>query len=304
MDSKDIINSKKQIEKLNTNKSKNKLIDIKSCYIMKKIFHNIQKRIYLVIIKYNINIQKRLNININNYKDFSELYSSIKLEIIPIQKKYGHFINIKEDDKKYFHIYFNDNKEEIKKTKLNKDDKVSKINIIIDHQIKSFESLFFHCICIESINFKKFYRNNITNMNGMFSECSLLKEINLSNFNTINVTDMMGMFDQCSSLKKLNLSNFNTDNATNMSGMFFRCSSLKELNLSNFNTKNVTHMSFMFSECSSLKELNLSNFNTDNVINMKYMFDRCSDKLKLKIRSQYRNFNETAFDDYNFDSNN
>ena len=63
MDSKDIINSKKQIERLNTNKSKNKLIDIKSFYIMKKIFHNIQKRIYLLIIKYNINIQKRLNIN-------------------------------------------------------------------------------------------------------------------------------------------------------------------------------------------------------------------------------------------------
>ena len=63
-------------------------------------------------------------------------------------------------------------------------------------------------------------------------------------------------------------------------------------------------MNLMFSECSSLKELNLSNFNTDNVINMKYMFHRCSDELKLKIRIQYKNFNETAFEDCNSDSNN
>ena len=190
MDAKDIIKTEKRIEILNPNKSKNKLIDIKSCYIMKKIFHNIQKRIYLVIIKYNINIQQRLNININNYKEFSELYSSIELEIIPIQNKYGTFININEKDKKYFHIYFNDNKEEMEKTELNEEDKVSKINIIIDHQIKSFNHLFFNCECIESINFKKFYRNNIKDMRSMFSYCSSLKELNLSNFDTNNVTDM------------------------------------------------------------------------------------------------------------------
>ena len=74
-----------------------------------------QKRISLEIIKYNIYIQKRLNININNYKDFSELYSSIEVEIIPFQDEYGEFIKINEENKKYFHIYFNDNKEEIKK---------------------------------------------------------------------------------------------------------------------------------------------------------------------------------------------
>ena len=32
---------------------------------------------------------------------------------------------MEKEEKKYFHIYFNDNKEEIKKTKLNKEDKVS-----------------------------------------------------------------------------------------------------------------------------------------------------------------------------------
>ena len=276
MDSKDIINTEKEIEKLNLIKSKNKFINLKSDYFLKKLFDNIQKRISLKIIKCNINIQKRLNININNYKEFSELYSSIELEIIPIQNKYGSFINIKkEEDKKYFHIYFNDNKKEIKKTKLNEEDKISKINIIIDYQIKSFQGLFLFCKCIESINFKKFYRNNITNMKCMFYGCSFLKEINFSNFITNNVTDMASMFDGCSSLKELNLFHFNTNNVTDMSYLFHKCSSLKELNISNFNTNNVTYMS--------------------------YMFSYCSDELKMKIRSQYKNFKEISFDDCDSD---
>ena len=58
--------------------------------------------------------------------------------------------------------------------------------------------LFWDCKCIESINFKKFYRNNITNMECIFAGCSSLKELNLSNFNTNNVTDMYEMFYGCS----------------------------------------------------------------------------------------------------------
>ena len=234
MESKDITNTEKEIEKSNLNKSKNKFRNIKSNYILKRLFGYMQARISLKIIKYNINLQKKLNININNYKDFSEKFSSIELEIIPIQNEFGSFINIeKEEDKKYFHIYFNDNKEEIKKTELNKEDKILKINIIIDYQIKSFKKLFFNCECIESINFKQFYRNDITNMSYMFSGCSSIKELNLSNCNTNNVINMSYMFSNCSTLKELNISNFNTNNVINMSYMFYKCSSLKELNLSN-----------------------------------------------------------------------
>ena len=86
--------------------------------------------------------------------------------------------------------------------------------------------------------------------------------------------------------------------------MFLKCSSLKKLNLSNFNNNNVTNMDIMFSGCSSLNELNLSNFNTNNITNMNYMLGGCSDELKMKIRSQYKNFQQKAFDKYNFDENN
>ena len=44
MDSKDIINKEKEIEKSNQIKSKNKFIKIKSDYFIQKLFDNIQKK--------------------------------------------------------------------------------------------------------------------------------------------------------------------------------------------------------------------------------------------------------------------
>ena len=55
MNSKDIIKTEKQIEKLNIIKSKNKFINIKSDYFIQKLFNNMKKRLLLDIIKYNIN---------------------------------------------------------------------------------------------------------------------------------------------------------------------------------------------------------------------------------------------------------
>ena len=186
--------------------------NIKSKYILLKIFNNLLKKKSLDIIKYNKNMKDRININIKDYKEYSEIYSLIEIEIKPVKNGYDKFINIKDKDKEYYHIYFNDKEEEIKRNYLNENEKVEKIKIIIDFNIKSFEGLFNNCKCIEYIIFKKFYRNNINNMKSMFCGCTDLKGLNLSNFNTIKVTDMRNMFSECSSLTKLNLSNFNTNN--------------------------------------------------------------------------------------------
>ena len=159
------------------------LRNVNSHYIIQIIFGYMSERKYLETIRYNKSIQKRINININHYKAYSETKTSIELDIIPMKDKYGKFININEEDKKYFHIYFNDNKKkEIETTSLYGDNNVSKISIIIDYQIKSFKGLFSYCECIESIEFKKFCRNNVTNMSYMFNGCSSLKELNLNNF--------------------------------------------------------------------------------------------------------------------------
>ena len=185
-----------EVENIFINAKENKLIKIKSDYFLQMFFNNIPKKISLEIIKYNKNIQKRLNLNINNYKEYSELYSSIEIEIIPMNIKYGQFIHIKDEkDEKYYHIYFNNDKEkEAKKQIFICSDGVSKINIIIDYQVKSLNGLFSYCELNQSINFKKFHRKNIDNMCYMFYNCKKLKEINLSNINTNNVTNMSGMF--------------------------------------------------------------------------------------------------------------
>ena len=100
-----IIKSKGKLKSIGAN---DKLINIKSDYFLRKVFDNIPKKISLEIIKYNKNIQKRLNINISNYKEYSEIFSSIEIEIIPMKKhKYSQFINIFKGYEKYYHIYFN-----------------------------------------------------------------------------------------------------------------------------------------------------------------------------------------------------
>ena len=261
-------NSAKEISK--QIKSNDIFSNIKSKYITQKVLNYLSKKKTMVIIKYNNNIKKRINVNINDYKEYCEKYSSIEIEIIPIKNEYGIFINVKEENKKYYHIYFNNNKGEIDRNYINKDDKVSKINVVVGYQIKSFKELFRDCKCIESMYFKQFYRNNINNMSRMFSNCSSLKEINLSNFNTNDVTDMSRMFNWCLSLK--------------------------EINLINFNTNNVTDMCYMFSFCSSLKEINLSNFNTYNVTNIRYMFSDCTEEIKMKVRIQIKNIDEDTFE--------
>ncbi len=198
MESSNLISKEK--EEKNKINSIVKLANIKSKYILKKIFNNLNKKNLLKIIKYNKNIKKRIDLNINEYKEYSEKFSSIEIEIKPLNYKFGKFINIKPQDKNYFHIYFNNNMKEIERNYINEDEEIKIIKVIIGYQIESLEGLFQSCDCIESINFKIFNRNNINNMGYMFHRCSSLKELDLSNFITDNVKDMSYMFRDCKSL--------------------------------------------------------------------------------------------------------
>ena len=234
------------MEESNT-KSNSIIKNIKSEYFLQKIINNLQKIRSLDIIRYSKKIQKMFNITMKNYKDSSELYSSIKIELIPVGNKFGKFINIpNKEEEKYYHIYFNNIKENINRIDLKENENIKKIEIKIDYQIKSLENLFYQCKCIKSIDFKQFNRNNINNMSSMFYECSSLKEINLNHFNTTNVNLMSDMFNGCSLLEKINLSKFCTNKVNDTSYMFCGCSSLKELNLNNFNTSMLTFMKAMF----------------------------------------------------------
>ena len=113
------LKSKVKVEK-NQLKSTTRYENIKAYYFLEKVFNNLKKGKTLNIVKYNENIKKRINIKNNDYKKYSEKYSSIIIEIKPIRKKYGKFINEKEEI--YYHIYFNNNEEEIKRNYISKNE--------------------------------------------------------------------------------------------------------------------------------------------------------------------------------------
>ena len=137
------LTSKVKVEK-NQLRSTARYENIKANYFLEKVFNNLKKGKKLNIVKYNENIKNRINININHYKEYSEKYSSIEIEIKIANKKYGKFIN-NEKEEIYYHIYFNNNEEEIKRNYINKDEDIKIIRIKIDYQVKSFENLFYGC---------------------------------------------------------------------------------------------------------------------------------------------------------------
>ena len=176
---------------LNKGKLRGKIENVKSKYILQKIFNNIIKDKTIKIVKYNKNIKNKININIDDYEKYwLEKYEIVEIEIIPAKNNYGKFINIYDKNKyKYCHIFFNNNyKKQIKRNFLKKDENVAKINIILDKHIKSFFRLFYECR-IEYISFKKYYRNNIILFKEMFGKCGSLKEANISNLNCKKVLD-------------------------------------------------------------------------------------------------------------------
>ena len=110
---------------------------IRSEYIIKKIFENLEQNRLINVIHYNKKYQKLMNIKLKDYKN---KFSKIEIEIIPKENTYGKFINIySQIIKPNIHIYFNDSKEETNKNEITKDDKVTKIKIIIDYKAKSLK---------------------------------------------------------------------------------------------------------------------------------------------------------------------
>ena len=93
---------------------------IKSNFILKKIMNIINKKKLLEIVKINKKLLEKLDLNINDYKEFTQLYSSIEIELNIEGNKYGKFINITDKLKEYFHIYFENSNVETKKKIISK----------------------------------------------------------------------------------------------------------------------------------------------------------------------------------------
>ena len=251
------------------------IIDIKSNFILKKVIDHLPRHKLLKLINHSKKVQNRLNKNINDYKN--EFYKII-IEIIPLEYSKGKILYSTKQNRSHYHIYLNDDKVETKRKNITKAEKINKIILEIDYDIKSLKDLFRERLYIKKINFIKFNRDDITDMSFMFYGCEFLEEINFSK-------NMSFMFYGCEWLHTINLSSFNTSKVTNMSSMFNNCRRLNELNLSNFETPKVIDMTRMFSKCCSLRSLDISNFNFDNVKYKTYVFSGsyCLDAIKHKM---------------------
>jgi hypothetical protein len=77
-------------EKTESNKIKSKNIfkKLKNDYFLQNLFDYLLKKKSLDIIKYNKNIKKRINISIKDYKAYSEIYTSIEIDIKPVNEIY------------------------------------------------------------------------------------------------------------------------------------------------------------------------------------------------------------------------
>ena len=106
---------------------------LRSNFILKKIFILMEINKSLEILRYNKKLQKRLNISIDNYKKSSKIEIELKLSDYKYSEK---FINIPDKGKKYYHIYFDNSNEEIKRNYLEYSDNFKMIKIKIDYQIK------------------------------------------------------------------------------------------------------------------------------------------------------------------------
>jgi len=81
--------------------------DVRSKVILKKIFHNLDKRIYCQIIRYNKNLQKKINIKLEDYHQLYKIYSKIELEIIPTsQFRLTEEIIKMNNNKSFYHIHY------------------------------------------------------------------------------------------------------------------------------------------------------------------------------------------------------
>ena len=294
----------------------NKINNIKSIYILKKIIRCPCEKKLLNIIKYNKNLQKKLDYNNDDYGKYIDTKITV---VFSKSKKCSGLLSLDEKhrtlplfkDRKNIKIYYNNHEKKDKKEDYyDENERPIKAHIIINKSITDFSSLFedqhgiagvffkrvnsqikdiscmfYDCSRLKIVDFGSFKFNNNKNMNGLFGGCKRLEEVDWPKINTKNVTDMSYMFTNCKKLKKIKLSHFNTENVTSMGYMFYRCSSLEKLHISNFNTEKVKFMNNMFFECESLIKLNLKYFNTNNVKKFSDMFYGCYSLKKLRIQN-------------------
>ena len=131
---------------------------IKNNLILKIIIQNISQKICLKLFKYSKKFKNKLNIDKKEYKTYLQI--EVELKLVDKEHYYNDeikFINY-IDGRSNYHIYLDNEKNEIQRNYITKEENVSKIKVIIDKNVKKLNGLFSCRDLISEINFIKFNR--------------------------------------------------------------------------------------------------------------------------------------------------
>ena len=91
----------------------NKSIDnIKCKYILHIIFNHLNEKKYLQLISNNKTIQNKLDVSIDNFKNYKRIEIEIEL-INELKEEKNYFINLNDVDISFYQIYFDDDNEHV-----------------------------------------------------------------------------------------------------------------------------------------------------------------------------------------------
>ena len=166
--------------------------------------------------------------------------------------------------------------------------------------VKNMHSMFSCCRALESLpDISEWDTENVNDMSFMFDSCNSLQSLpDISKWDTKNVNNMSNMFHCCNKLKSLpDISKWDTRNVNDFSGMFCVCSLLKSFpDIDKWDTKNANNMCYMFDGCDSLESLpDISKWDTKNVNNMCCMFRYCKSLVSLPDISKWDTKNVKNF---------
>ena len=118
-----------------TKKENNRIINwlkkVKSSFILKKIFAQVNKREFMKIIFYIKSLQRKMNLSIADYKFLSTI--DIELEIEPAftkKKNKNYFLHYLDDKSYFYRIYFDEGINEIKRNYVTPDVHAKKIFLL------------------------------------------------------------------------------------------------------------------------------------------------------------------------------
>jgi len=271
---------------------------IKSNFILKRVFTNLQTKKKLDICKYNKRIKGKVNIDIEDYIDRSRTIITFTVEndkyfikqvplfnIIISNDIYNQFIAIKKNiGEKYakeylkqytkdYNLYLNNKKIEfeVRPRILTIREKDKNCYMHFSHYPVIFCK---YSICIGESKFRLKINRNIHNLTALFANCNRTINFQVENSKD-NLTNLNAMFYGCKKVQYFDLKNLNTTNVRSFSDMFCQNKNITYLNISNFNTGHAITVRRMFGSCSSLKILHLNNLVITNNMDTDLIVSSC-----------------------------